>query len=125
MNGHTTAAPMSLPAACSGSAGSSPCPSTAFDVDLPGLASAFGQRLHESDMPVTPAQSVQYARALHLTEPRSHRQLYFMTRAIFVTDFEHVATFDHVFAEIFGSFDPANAGGLAIEIKPAALPAFA
>jgi uncharacterized protein with von Willebrand factor type A (vWA) domain len=77
--------------------------STTFDVDLPALASAFGQRLHEAYMPVTPLQSEQYARSLQLVQPGSRRALYLTSRAIFVTDVADVALFDSVFAEIFGS----------------------
>ena len=46
-----------------------------FDVDLPGLASAFSQRLHEAGVPVTPSATEQYARALKLTKPVSRRRL--------------------------------------------------
>jgi hypothetical protein len=38
--------------------------STTFDVDVAPLVSAFGQRLHEAYMPVTPFQFEQYARSL-------------------------------------------------------------
>jgi len=73
-----------------------------FDVDLPGLASAFSQRLHEAGVPVTPSQTEQYTRALKLTKPVSRRRLYCTTRAIFVTGFQQVAAFDRVFAQVFG-----------------------
>ena len=73
-----------------------------MQLDSP-LVAAFGQRLHEAGLSVTPAQSGRYVRALQLTQPRSRQQLYFTTRAIFVTDLEHVATFDRVFAETFGT----------------------
>jgi uncharacterized protein with von Willebrand factor type A (vWA) domain len=74
-----------------------------MQLDLPALVRAFSQRLHDGGVSVTPAQSGQYVRALQLTQPGSRRQLYFTTRAIFVTDVQHVATFDRVFAEVFGS----------------------
>src|SRR5918998_6743056 len=74
-----------------------------FEVDLPGLASAFSQRLHEAGVPVTPSQTEQYTRALKLTKPVSRRQLYCTTRAIFVTGFQQVAAFNRVFAEVFGA----------------------
>ncbi|HVF80180.1 MAG TPA: VWA domain-containing protein [Solirubrobacteraceae bacterium] len=83
----------------------SPVPTFAvvdFDVDLPGLASAFSQRLHEAGVPVTPSQTAQYTRALKLTKPVSRRRLYCTTRAIFVTGFQQVAAFDRVFAAVFG-----------------------
>ncbi len=73
-----------------------------FDVDLPGLASAFSQRLHEAGVPVTPSQTEQYTRALKLTKPVSRRRLYCTTRAIFVTGFQQVAAFDKVFGQVFG-----------------------
>jgi hypothetical protein len=74
-----------------------------FDVELPGLASAFSQRLHEAGVPVTPSQTEQYARALKLTKPVSRRRLYCTTRAVFVTGFQQVAAFNRVFAQVFGS----------------------
>jgi hypothetical protein len=74
-----------------------------FDVDLPGLASAFSQRLHAAGVPVTPSQTEQYTRALKLTKPVSRRRLYCTTRAIFVTGFQQVPAFNRVFAEVFGT----------------------
>jgi uncharacterized protein with von Willebrand factor type A (vWA) domain len=72
-------------------------------VDLVVMATAFCQRLYSADMIVTPAQTQQYAMSLSLTQPSSRRQLYFTTRAIFVTDMDQETTFDGVFAEIFGA----------------------
>jgi uncharacterized protein with von Willebrand factor type A (vWA) domain len=90
-----------------------------YDVDLATLATAVGQRLHQADMQVTPHQSEQFARALALTAPRSRRALYHMTRAVFVTDMDQLATFDPIFAEIFGS--PAATAGdhIAVQATPA------
>ena len=79
--------------------------SQTLELDLATLASAFCQRLHEGDMPVTPARSEQYARSLQLVKPDSRQRLYLTTRAVFVTDFEQVETFDRVFADVFGSSD--------------------
>jgi len=73
-----------------------------FDVDLPDLASAFSQRLHEAGVPVNPTQTAQYTRALKLTKPVSRRRMYCTTRAIFVTGFQQVPAFDRVFAAVFG-----------------------
>ena len=83
---------------------SSAAPSDALDIDLVVMATAFCQRLHEADMIVTPAQTQQYAMSLALTQPGSLRQLYFTTRAIFVTDMDQETTFDDVFAQIFGAY---------------------
>ena len=87
-------------------AGGAPAPiaaaAIALDIDLPGLAGAFSHRLRDADLPVTVAQTELYARSLQLMEPGSRQELYFATRAIFVTDIDDVATFDRVFAEVFG-----------------------
>jgi uncharacterized protein with von Willebrand factor type A (vWA) domain len=72
-------------------------------LDLPAVVGAFSQRLHAAGVPVTPTQSEQCARSLKLTKPESRRQLYFTTRAIFVTGFQQVASFNRVFAEVFGT----------------------
>ena len=73
-----------------------------FDLPLPDLAAAFSQRLHEAGVPVTPGMSEPFARALTLTKPVSRRRLYCVARAIFVTGFQQVATFNRIFAEVFG-----------------------
>jgi uncharacterized protein with von Willebrand factor type A (vWA) domain len=72
-------------------------------LDLPAVVGAFSQRLHAAGVPVTPTQSEQCARALRLTKPEGRRQLYFTTRAVFVTGFQQVAAFNRVFAEVFGA----------------------
>lgn len=72
-------------------------------LDLPAVVGAFSQRLHKAGVPVTPWQSEQYARSLGLTQPVSLHQLYWTTRAVFVTSFQQVSTFDRVFREVFGS----------------------
>ena len=74
-----------------------------YDVDLAALATAVGQRLHNADMPVTPHQSEQFARALQIARPGSRSELYHTARAIFVTSFEQIEPFDRVFGEIFGA----------------------
>jgi uncharacterized protein with von Willebrand factor type A (vWA) domain len=72
-------------------------------LDLPAVVGAFSQRLHNAGMPVTPSQTQQYARSLVLTKPVSRRRLYWTTRAVFVTGFIQLPTFDRVFREVFGS----------------------
>ena len=74
-----------------------------LDLDLPAVVGAFSQRLHDAGMPVTPSQTQQYARSLVLTKPVSRRRLYWTTRAVFVTGFIQLPTFDRVFREVFGS----------------------
>jgi uncharacterized protein with von Willebrand factor type A (vWA) domain len=74
-----------------------------LQLDLPAVVGAFSQRLHDAGMPVTPSQTQQYARSLVLTKPVSRRRLYWTTRAVFVTGFIQLPTFDRVFREVFGS----------------------
>ena len=85
-------------------------------LDLPALVGAFSQRLHAADVLVTPTQSEQYARSLKLTKPQSYRQLYFATRAIFVTDFHQFGAFNRVFAEVFG---PGGDDDVEVELEAA------
>jgi uncharacterized protein with von Willebrand factor type A (vWA) domain len=90
-----------------------------FDVDLPGLASGFSQRLHSAGVPVTPSQTEQYTRALRLTKPVSRRRLYCTTRAIFVTGFQQVPAFNRVFAEVFGTRKSKGADDYDVELADA------
>ena len=78
--------------------------STTSTSTCPRSSSAFSQRLHEAGMPVTPSQTAAVrALARSLTKPVSRRRLYWTTRAVFVTGFIQVPTFDRVFREVFGS----------------------
>ena len=91
-----------------------------LDLDLPAVVGAFSQRLHEAGMPVTPSQTQQYARSLSLTKPISRRRLYWTTRAVFVTGFIQVPTFDRVFREVFGSSGSKNEfDDSEVELEPA------
>jgi uncharacterized protein with von Willebrand factor type A (vWA) domain len=89
-----------------------------FDLPLPDLAALFSQRLHAAGVPVTPGMSEQFARALKLTKPVSRRRLYCVARAIFVTGFQQVATFNRVFAEVFGKGAKRNPD-LEVELETA------
>ena len=71
-------------------------------LDLPPLAGALAQRLHAAGVPVTPARTADFARALALVRPESRRRLYWTARAVYVTDPHQAAAFDAVFAELFG-----------------------
>ena len=90
-------------------------------LDLPAVVGAFSQRLHDAGMPVTPSQTQQYARSLVLTKPVSRRRLYWTTRAIFVTAFIQLPTFDRVFREVFGTSaqeDPDADADMELEPAP-------
>ena len=86
-----------------------------IELDLPPLVGAFGRRLHESGVAVTPARSADFARALTLVRPASRRRLYWTARAVFVSDPSQAKAFDAVFFAVFGnqaddeSFDPDTA----------------
>ena len=83
-----------------------------IELDLPPLAGALSRRLHDDGVPITPGQAVDFARALTLVRPITHRRLYWTARAVFVSDPTQVAAFDAVFFSIFGrgaagaNFDP-------------------
>lgn len=72
-------------------------------LDLPGVASAFGRRLHEAGVPVTAERAAWFAQALTAVQPISRRRLYWTARAAFVSDRSHVRAFDAVFEGVFGS----------------------
>ena len=92
-----------------------------MDLDLPAVVGAFSQRLHEAGMPVTPSQTQAYALALGLTKPESRRRLYWTTRAIFVTGFIQLPTFDRVFREVFGTSAKSDSeDDPEVELEPAA-----
>ncbi len=74
-------------------------------LDLPAVAGAFGRRLHEAGVPVTPARAADFARALDLVRPLSRRRLYVTARAALVSDPSQVPAFDREFRAVFG--DPA------------------
>lgn len=77
------------------------------DFDLAALATAVAERLHGSEIVITQDQVERYECSLRIARPRSRRDLYVRTRAIFLTDMEQVAMFNRVFAEVFGA--PAGA----------------
>ena len=85
-----------------------------IDLDLPPLVGAFSRRLHEAGLPITPARSADFARALTLVRPISRRRLYWTARGVFVSDPAQVKDFDAVFFSVFGhgsseTFDPEDA----------------
>ena len=67
-----------------------------IQLDLPPLAGALSRRLHDAGVPVTPARSADFARALVLVRPISRRRLYWTARAVLVSDPAQVARFDGV-----------------------------
>jgi uncharacterized protein with von Willebrand factor type A (vWA) domain len=76
-----------------------------IELDLPPLAGALSRRLHDAGVPVTPARSADFARALALVRPISRRRLYWTARAVLVSDPAQVKAFDAVFSSVFGERD--------------------
>src|SRR5215208_2264410 len=72
-------------------------------LDLPGLAAAFGRRLHEAGVDTTADRAVRFARAVELGRPVSRGRLYWIARSVFLTDRAQLRAFDSVFAEVFGA----------------------
>ena len=64
-----------------------------IELDLPPLAGALSRRLHDAGVPVTPARSADFARALALVRPITRRRLYWTARAVLVSDPGHVKAF--------------------------------
>ncbi len=81
-----------------------------IELDLPPLVGAFGRRLHERGVTVTPARSADFARALTLVRPITRRRLYWTARAVFVSDAAEVKAFDAVFFSIFGGGEEIASG---------------
>jgi uncharacterized protein with von Willebrand factor type A (vWA) domain len=73
------------------------------ELDLAALAAAFGRRLHDAGVPVTPERAARFAEALTIVRPVARRRLYWTARATLVSDATQVRTFDAVFAEVFGT----------------------
>ena len=85
-----------------------PAEATAFQVetihlDLPAVAGAFSQRLHDAGLPVSVERAAAFSRALTLTRPIARRRLYWTARAVFVSDPAQVRAFDRAFREVFGA----------------------
>jgi uncharacterized protein with von Willebrand factor type A (vWA) domain len=80
-----------------------------IELDLPPLAGALSRRLHDAGVPVTPARSADFARALALVRPISRRRLYWTARAVLVSDPAQVKAFDAVFFSVFSERDDEDA----------------
>ena len=70
-------------------------------LDLPAVLAAFGARLHESGVPVTPERSARLGGALAVHPHGRLSQPSWFARVTLVSRQEQLATFDEVFAEVF------------------------
>ncbi|GAA4181500.1 vWA domain-containing protein [Gryllotalpicola koreensis] len=74
----------------------------AFAVDTAAFAVAFAAALRRAGLPVTPDRSAWLVEALRLIPPRTRGELYWASRAVFVTAHEQLPRFDAVFDTVFG-----------------------
>ena len=74
-----------------------------IELDLPALSAAFAARLREAGLPVGPDRAARFAEALALSRPVARTRLYWVARAVLVSDRSQVAAFDQVFFAVFGS----------------------
>ena len=79
-----------------------------IELDVPPLASAFGRRLHDAGVPVTPAGAVERPGRWPSSDPSAGRRLYHTARAVLVSDQASLPAFDRVFAEVFGGYPAAS-----------------
>ena len=85
------------------------------ELDLPALSAAFAARLREAGLPVGPDRAARFADAVAIARPIARTRLYWVARAVLVSDRTQVAAFDRVFFAVFGSrvgeTDPKGEGG--------------
>jgi uncharacterized protein len=75
-------------------------------LDLPALAGAFSRRLAEAGVPITPERGANFAHSLALVEPITRARLYWVARAVLVSDPTQLKAFDSVFFSLFGAREP-------------------
>ena len=81
-------------------------------VDLAELVSAFGSRLREAGLPVTPEREGRFARAISVAAPLVTDELARLGRATLTCEHEQLLLFDRVFQQVFGGLlDPGEVRG--------------
>lgn len=82
------------------------------EVDLAGVAAAFGLRLRQRGLPVTPEMEGRFAQAIETTAPRSLRELELIGRVTLTSGRDQADLFQRVFRQVFGGLeDRAEARG--------------
>jgi uncharacterized protein len=90
------------------------------DVDLAGVSASFAALLHAAGVPVTPERAGRFAEAITLARPASTKELRWLARVTMLTGAAQVATFERVFAQVFGGVtDVADWRGDAAAPPPA------
>lgn len=87
------------------------------ETDLAAITAAFGHRLHEAGVPVTPERSARFTDAVLLAAPRTSQELYWIGRVTLTGSQTHAAVYDAVFDQVFRGYldlvenrgDPSNA----------------
>jgi hypothetical protein len=69
---------------------------------LVAALTGFGDELHRAGVPVGAGQAIAFARAMSRLDPADRHDLYWAGRACLVSRQEDIATYDAVFAELFG-----------------------
>lgn len=76
------------------------------------LAVALTAALRRAGLPTSPDRTMRLARSLQLVPPLDRSALYWTCRVTLVSDADHLAVFDAVFAGLFdGRLDPADSRG--------------
>ncbi|HEY2172438.1 MAG TPA: VWA domain-containing protein [Mycobacteriales bacterium] len=96
------------------------------DIDLATGVARFGAALRAAGLPVGPDRSARFARAIAVARPRTTTALHQCGLATLVSDPDHIATFDAVFAAVFGgATDPAEHRGDPTAPRPTSAPSAA
>lgn len=80
--------------------------------DLAAICTAFGEKLHEAGLPVTPERSARFASAVVVAEPKDLGGLYWLGRVTLTTARDQHEIYDRVFQQVFrGLVDIADLRG--------------
>lgn len=80
-------------------------------VDLAAFAAALAARLRDAGIPVSASGQASLVQALQQLVPRTPAALYWGARLTLVSRVDELATFDAVFASLFGVFGSAEPDG--------------
>lgn len=72
--------------------------------DLASIATSFGERLRHAGLPVTPERSSRFVAAVGIATPTTIEQVYWIAKAVYLTDRDQTPTFDRIFAWAFRGF---------------------
>ncbi len=91
-----------------------------MSTDLAEVVGRFGQLLRAAGVPVTAERTGRFAAAIDAVRPTTTERLYWTARVTLLDDRAQIATFDRVFAQVFGGMvDVADVRGDASPPPPA------